>query len=151
LAKITLLINSIATPIQVGVYKSKKNIEKIEICGQTSEVLLKTLEKLMMQYEIEKIIYVNGPGSYMAIKLTYLILRTIEMLKGICFQGVSAFELNSGKPIKAMGLLYFTKEKETIMTQKFNKKIKQEFWLPDDLQVLSLDKENRPRYILPAV
>ena len=149
--EIVLLINPIAVPIQVGVYQDEKNIEKMEINGQTSEVLLEILEQLMERYQIAKIIYVNGPGSYMAIKLTYLMLRTVEMLRGICFEGVSAFELNDAKPIKAMGHLYFIKEKETIMTQKFDDKVKQEFWLPDDLRVLSLDKENRPHYILPAV
>lgn len=87
----------------------------------------------------------------MAIKLTYIMLRTIEMIRKIPFDGVSAFALNGGKPIKAMGNLYFTKEKETIMTKKFDESVKQEFWLPDDLSALSLDKENKPCYILPAV
>jgi len=151
LPDITVLINSIAVPIQVGIYREGKNIEKREIEGQTSEVLLETLEEIMEHYEIEKIIYVNGPGSYMAIKLTYLMLRTLEMVRAISFEGVSAFELNGGKPIKAMGNLYFIKEKETIMTQKFDEKVRQEFWLPDNLQALSLDRGNRPHYILPAV
>ncbi len=147
----TLLINSIAVPIQVGIYHADKCIEKHEIEGQTSEVLLRFLEAVLDKHQIKKIIYVNGPGSYMAIKLTYIMLRTIEMVRGIHFDGVSAFELNGDKPIKAMGNLYFTKEKETIMTQKFDDRVKQEFWLPDDLSALCLDKENTPHYILPAV
>ena len=147
----TLLINSIAVPIQVGIYDDGRCTEQHEIEGQTSEVLLRFLETVLDRYPIKKIIYVNGPGSYMAIKLTYIMLRTIEMVRGIHFDGVSAFELNGGKPIKAMGNLYFTKEKETIMTQKFDDKVKQEFWLPDDLRALSLEKENTPHYILPAV
>jgi tRNA A37 threonylcarbamoyladenosine modification protein TsaB len=138
-------------PIQVGIYDDGRCTEQHEIEGQTSEVLLRFLETVLDRYPIKKIIYVNGPGSYMAIKLTYIMLRTIEMVRGIHFDGVSAFELNGGNPIKAMGNLYFTKEKETIMTQKFDDKVKQEFWLPDNLSALSLEKENTPHYILPAV
>ena len=149
--KYTILINAIAVPLQLGLYSENRKITQLDIEGQTSEVLLAAVEKWLEEYEVERCIYVNGPGSYMAIKLTYLMLRTIEMIRGITFFGVSAFELNGGKPVKAMGNLYFTKEKETIMTQKFDDKVKQEFWLPDDLRVLSLEEENMPHYILPAV
>jgi len=151
LPKYTILINAIAVPLQLGLYSENRKITQLDIEGQTSEVLLAAVEKWLEEYEVERCIYVNGPGSYMAIKLTYLMLRTIEMIRGITFFGVSAFELNGGKPVKAMGNLYFTKEKETIMTQKFDDKVKQEFWLPDDLRVLSLEEENMPHYILPAV
>ena len=149
--KTTLLINTIAVPLQIGVYQANRPIEKMMLQGQTSEVLLPSVESLLAQYRVTEIYYVNGPGSYMAIKLTYIMLRTIERLRGIRFYGVSAFALNGGRPVKAMGNLYFTKEKETIITQKFDEKVTQEFWLPDDLSALSLEKENRPHYILPAV
>jgi len=151
LPKYTILINTIATPLQLGLYCADRKISAATTEGQTSESLLKAMEKWLDSYRVEKCIYVNGPGSYMAIKLTYLMLRTLEMVRGIPFFGISAFELNGGKPVKAMGNLYFTKEKETIMTKKFDEKVKQEFWLPDDLSALSLDRENKPHYILPAV
>jgi len=147
----TIVINSIAVPLQLGLYRENKKIVALEIEGQTSEVLLTAVEKWLSTYTVKHCIYVNGPGSYMAIKLTYIMLRTIEMIRKIPFDGVSAFAFNGGKPIKAMGNLYFTKEKETIMTKKFDESVKQEFWLPDDLSALSLDKENKPHYILPAV
>lgn len=146
-----ILVNSISSPIQIGLYENDKLIESITIEGHTSEVLLESVEKIFKDYNVDSIIYVNGPGSYMAIKLTYIMLRTIEMIKRIKFYGVSAFELNGLKPVKAMGNLYFIKEKETIITQKFDSKVKQEFWLPDDLSAISLDKDNKPHYILPAV
>ena len=151
LPKYTILLNTIAVPLQLGLYKEDAKISALSLEGQTSEVLLQAVEKWLDSYAIEKCIYVNGPGSYMAIKLTYLMLRTLEMVRGIPFFGVSAFELNGGKPVKAMGNLYFTKGKETIMTKKFDEKVKQEFWLPDNLSALSLDRENIPHYILPAV
>ena len=138
-------------PIQVGIYSAESCIDRYEIDGQTSAVLLQQMEKILEQYSVSRIIYVNGPGSYMAIKLTYIMLQTIKLIRGIEFEGCSAFELNGGKPVRAMGSLYFIKEKETIITKKFDEKVKQEFWLPDDLSTIVLDTDNKPHYALPAV
>ncbi len=146
----TLLINPLSSPLQIGCYMDDKLICTEELEGKASDVLLATLEMLMDKYDIERIIYANGPGSYMAIKLTYITLKTIEILRGIPFDACSAFELNNGRPIKAMGKLYFVKEKETIITQKFDEAIKQEFGLPDYLGTLALERENTPLYIIPA-
>ena len=147
----TLLINSIATPIQLGIYADDTLAESIELEGKSSDVLVEAVYDLMEQKNITKIIYANGPGSYMAIKLTYIMLQTIKMIKNIDFYAVSGFELNDNKTIKALGKLYFVKEKETIITQKFDEDIKQEFWLPQSLSALSLRDDNLPEYTLPAV
>lgn len=146
-----VLINSIAVPIQVGIYKNQQCIKQQEIEGQTSDVLLQYMEDVLEQYDVSKIIYVNGPGSYMAIKLTYIMLQTIKLIRKIPFEGCSAFEFNVGQPVRAMGNLYFIKEKETIITKKFDEKIMQKFRLPDNLSALVFEKDNRPQYILPAV
>ena len=138
-------------PLQVGVYSDEGCVDRYEIDGQTSAVLLQQMEKIFEQYSVSRIIYVNGPGSYMAIKLTYIMLQTIKLIRGIEFDGCSAFELNGGKPVRAMGSLYFIKEKETIITKKFDEKVKQEFWLPDNLSAIVLEMDNKPQYILPAV
>ena len=87
----------------------------------------------------------------MAVKLTYIILKTIEIIKKIPFEGCSAFALNGNKPVKAMGNLYFVKEKETIITQKFDQAIPQKFSLPSSLETLAIDKASTPNYVLPAV
>ncbi len=151
MSKCTMLINSISVPIQIGIYVDDMIVESIKLEGHTSDVLIENVDKIMQKMDITKIIYANGPGSYMAIKLTYIMLKTIKMIKGIDFYGISGFELNANAPIKAMGKLYFIKEKETIITNKFEEDIKQEFWLPSDLSVISLQKENLPHYMLPAV
>ncbi|MGC9351439.1 MAG: hypothetical protein ACP5D3_05580 [Sulfurovum sp.] len=87
----------------------------------------------------------------MAIKLTYIMLKTIEIIKGIPCLGCSAFALNDGAPIKAMGNLYFTKEKETIITKKIEQPVDAAFALPQSIHDLPLDEESTPEYILPAV
>ncbi|AKF24323.1 hypothetical protein YH65_02125 [Sulfurovum lithotrophicum] len=149
--KFQLLIISIATPLLVGVYREGELIEEISSDQKTSEILLPLITEIMERYSIESIIYTRGPGSYMAIKLTYIMLKTIEILRDIPCYGCSAFLLNGGRPIKAIGKLYFIKEKETIITKKYEQPPETEFGLPQRIHDLELDEESTPEYLLPAV
>ncbi len=151
LSKYEILIISISSPLLIGVYKDGKLIETVENSGKTSEVLLKILTELLSKYNYSNIIYTSGPGSYMAIKLTYIILRSLEILKEISFDACEAFELNKQEPIKAMGKLYFIKEKNTIITKKFDEVLEQRFTLPSMLSEVTILDNNKPLYILPAV
>jgi tRNA A37 threonylcarbamoyladenosine modification protein TsaB len=146
-----LLIISISSPLLLGVYEEDSLIETISSDLKTSEILLPLIKKCLDKYDISKIIYTRGPGSYMAIKLTYIILRTIEIMRGIKCVGCSGFTLNGGEPIKAIGNLYFIKEKETIITKKYEQPVNVKFTLPQSIQDLELDEESIPDYILPAV
>ena len=135
----------------VGCYEDDILVESVVDDGKTSNVLLPIIDKMLKKYDIDYIIYANGPGSYMAIKITYVTLKTIEILKGIELKACSAFELNNNKPIKAIGSLYFIKEKETIITKKLDAPTDSEFILPTSIQDLNLDEESLPNYLLPAV
>ncbi|CAA6819358.1 MAG: TsaB protein, required for threonylcarbamoyladenosine (t(6)A) formation in tRNA [uncultured Sulfurovum sp.] len=149
--KYTLLIISISSPILVGVYEDGLLIKKIESTKKTSEILLPIIVKELDLYDISNIIYTRGPGSYMAIKLTYIILKTIEITRNIHCIGCSGFLLNDNKPIKAIGNLYFIKEKETIITKKYEQPVNINFILPQSIHDLPIDEESTPEYILPAV
>jgi len=151
LSSYQILILSISSPLLIGVYKNGQLIEKIETKEKTSEILLRKLTELSLKYNYSHVIYTNGPGSYMAIKLTYITLRSLEILKGITFSGCNAFDLNGNKPIKAVGKLYFIKEKETIITKKFDEAVEQRFELPSMLSEVTIINDNKPMYILPAV
>lgn len=146
-----LLIISIASPLILGVYEDDMLIQTISSDKKTSEVLLPLVKECLDRYDISTIIYTRGPGSYMAIKLTYIILKTIEIMQGIKCVGCSGFALNGGEPIKAVGNLYFIKEKETIITKKYEQPVNVKFTLPQSIQDLELDEESTPDYILPAV
>ena len=146
-----ILIVSIASPLLIGVYKDGVLIETVEKEEKTSEILLKILTELSLKYNYSRIVYTSGPGSYMAIKLTYITLRSLEILKEIPFDACEAFELNRNTPIKAMGKLYFIKEKETIITKKFDEVLEQRFSLPSMLSEVTILDNNKPLYILPAV
>ena len=147
----TILIISISSPLLIGVYKDGGLVETISSTQKTSETLLKVLMELSEKYHYHNLLYTNGPGSYMAIKLTYITLRSLEILKGISFKGCNAFDLNANKPIKAMGKLYFIKENNTIITKKFDEAVEQRFELPSLLSDVTILNDNRPLYILPAV
>jgi len=147
----TLLIISISSPLLIGVYEDDTLIETHISEKKTSEILLPLLLKCLEKYDISKIIYTRGPGSYMAIKLTYIMLKTIEITRGIQCFGCSGFTLNGNKPIKAIGNLYFIKEKETIITKKYEQPVNALFRLPQSIHDLELDEESTPEYSLPAV
>jgi len=133
------------------VYEDGKLIESISRDEKTSEILLPMITAYLERYNISKIIYTRGPGSYMAIKLTYIILKTIEITRGIVCMGCSGFALNGGQPIKAIGNLYFIKEKETIITKKYEQPVNANFALPQSIHDLEIDEESTPEYNLPAV
>jgi len=133
------------------VYEDDKLVESISRDEKTSEILLPLITEYLERYNISKIIYTRGPGSYMAIKLTYVILKTIEITRGIVCMGCSGFALNSGQPIKAIGNLYFIKEKETIITKKYEQPVNANFALPQSIHDLEIDEESTPEYNLPAV
>jgi tRNA A37 threonylcarbamoyladenosine modification protein TsaB len=147
----TLLIISLSSPLLLGVYEDDILIESISSDKKTSEILIPIIHTLLDKYPIGKIIYTKGPGSYMAIKLTYIILKTIEIIRGIQCFGCSGFAFNGGKPIKAIGNLYFIKEKETIITKKYEQAVNVSFVLPQSIHDLVVDEESIPEYNLPAV
>ncbi|BAF72917.1 hypothetical protein [Sulfurovum sp. NBC37-1] len=149
--KFQLLIISIASPLLVGVYREGELIEEISSDKKTSEVLLPIITEMLERYSVESIIYTRGPGSYMAIKLTYIMLKTIEIVRNIPCYGCSAFMVNGGQPVKAIGKLYFIKEKETIITKKYEQPPVTKFALPQRIHDLELDEESTPEYVLPAV
>jgi len=147
----TLVIVSLSSPLLLGVYQNDILIKNYSSDKKTSEILLLLITEVLGTYRINKIIYTRGPGSYMAIKLTYIMLKTIEITKGIPCFGCSGFAFNQGLPIKALGNLYFIKEKETIITKKYKQPVDASFALLETISDLILDSESIPEYKLPAV
>jgi len=147
----TLLIISISSPLLLGVYEEDRLIETFSSEMKTSEILLPLITDILKKYPVSKMIYTRGPGSYMAIKLTYIMLKTLEIVRDIPCYGCSGFALNGGEPIKAIGNLYFIKEKETIITKKYEQPVNAPFALPQSIHDLEIDEESTPEYSLPAV
>jgi len=135
----------------VGIYRDGKLIEESSYHEKTSEILLVALEYYLERYPIDRVIYTRGPGSYMAIKIAFVMLKTLEIVRGIPCFGCLGFAFNDQQPIKAINDLYFVKEKETIITKKIPILPKIDFKLPPTLDLIVIDSEATPLYILPAV
>lgn len=147
----TLLILSISSPLLIGVYQNGKLIETVKSSKKISEILLDLVAGFLKKYPVSNIVYTRGPGSYMSIKLTYIILKTIEIVEKIPFSGCSAFAVNGGRPVKAIGKLYFVKEGNIVKTEKFDNPVPQIYELPESLENLPIDEEAIPDYMMPAV
>ena len=74
---IEILAITISNPLLVGVYENKKLIVEHKLDGKTSDLLPSLFTKLLDEYDINTITYVNSPGSFMAIKVAYIFLKTI--------------------------------------------------------------------------
>ena len=146
-----VLIISISSPFLIGLYCDKQLVQEWSSDQKISDALLPLLMPILDAHDINSIIYTSGPGSHMATKLTFVTLKTIEIAKGIPCIGCSGFDCNDNRPIRAMGNLYFVKEKETIITKKFDEAPNMSFALPKNIQDLRLDLDGMPLHILPAV
>lgn len=149
---IEVLVISISNPLLIGVYKNKELVEEFKVEGLTSDLLPITFNQIIKKYDISRINYVNTPGSYMAIKVAYVFLKTICISKNIDFYACSGFEFNENSPIKALGKKYFINENDTIKVDFLDKDTKiQDFKLPKFLKGINFSSKTLPIYNLPAV
>ena len=151
--KVDILVIPIAVPILIGVYEDNILIKTINKDGKTSDILPEIIDQLLQEFEITNIFYVNGPGSYMAIKIGYIFLKTISIVKNITFKATSGFNFNNNSPIKALGKKYFFNGNDGKIEVKFltdNDKL-EEFSLPKHLEKNIFYNDCLPNYNLPAV
>jgi len=137
----------------IGIYKNNKLFKTIEKEGKTSDTLPLVFEDLLKDITIDEIYFVNGPGSYMAIKVAYIFLKTFSQIKNIPFFACSGFEVNHNSPIKALGKKYFVLDKNGIIkleTINLNTKV-DNFYLPNNLDSIKFSNNTLPNYHLPSV
>jgi len=150
---VSVLVISISSPILIGIYKNNILIDTLSSEGKTSDILPSIFNILLQKYNISKIFYVNGPGSYMAIKIAYVFLKTISITKKIPLKAVSGFEFNENSPIKALGEKYFFNGQNDKITIDFIEDLEElkDFKLPSDISNISFSEDTLPNYHLPAV
>ena len=149
---IEILVITISNPLLIGVYENKKLIKEHKLDGKTSDLLPSLFEELLKEYEIKRIIYVNSPGSFMAIKVAYIFLKTICIIKDIKFLAIDGFEFNQNSPIKALGKKYFIKDQNKVKVDFLEKDcIIHDFNLPTSIEKYNFNEETLPIYNLPAV
>jgi tRNA A37 threonylcarbamoyladenosine modification protein TsaB len=149
---IEILVITISNPLLIGVYENKKLIVEYKLDGKTSDLLPGLFSKLLEKYDIKRIIYVNSPGSFMAIKVAYIFLKTISITKNIELRAVHGFEFNENSPIKALGKKYFINHENEIKVDFLEKDcIIFDFKLPMCIEKYNFNEETLPIYNLPAV
>lgn len=102
----------------------------------------------MQEFEISGLIYANGPGSFMGIKVAYVIFKTISIVKKCEFCAVSGFELNENQPIRANKILSFVPLDGKIMLKKLPAV---SLKLPLNLLNLKLNNDTLPDYVISEI
>lgn len=151
LKKVDILLIALSSPIQIGVYENNTLIDTISTKEKSSDALPKIFDNIFKKYEVEKLFYANGPGSFMAIKVAYVFLKSISIIKKIPLFATDAFYFNENNPIKAIGKLYFVKILSEIKTQKLETAPEALFKLPDELEYDEFTKIATPLYMIGAV
>ena len=149
--RVDILLVALASPILVGVYEDGALIEEIRSHQRSSEALPGIYEALLKKYEIDSFIYTNGPGSFMSIKVAYIFLRSLGILKDIPLYAMDAFCCNGNRPIKAVGKLHFVKIQDKIETRKFDEVQRNSFELPKTLDKRQISSDSAPMYVIGAV
>ena len=149
---IEVLVISISKPLLIGIYENKKLVKEHKLEGKTSDLLPALFSNILKEFDIKRINYVNSTGSYMAIKVAYIFLKTISISKDIELMACNGFEFNENSPIKALGKKYFTQDKDGIKVDFLEKDdIIRDFKLPNNIDVINFNKQTLPIYNLPAV
>ncbi len=151
LKDVDVVVIALSSPIHIGIYYQKELIKSIVSYEKSSEELPKIFERLFEEYSIKKLFYANGPGSFMAIKVSYIFLKSLSILKDIPLYATDAFYFNNNAPIKAIGKLYFVKVASEIKTQKLLEAPESKFMLHDLLEYSEFSTSTPPLYMIGAV
>jgi tRNA A37 threonylcarbamoyladenosine modification protein TsaB len=138
--------------LRIGIFHNNELIKEFESSKKTSDILPTLFNEILNNYELNALYFAKGPGSFMAIKVTYIFLKTLSITKNIPIFACDGFEFNNNQPIKATGTLYFMKKDDRIIAQKIeSKKLDLNFYIPATLNKEIFDTNIEPLYVLPAV
>ena len=151
LKKVDILLVALTSPIKIGIYEDGKLLETIESREKSSDVLPLIFKDIFKKYTPQNLFYANGPGSFMAIKVAYIFLKSLSILKKIPLFAIDAFYFNENQPIKAIGKLYFVKIASEIKTQKLDTVPEVNFQLPCRLNHEEFSTNTTPLYMIGAV
>jgi len=148
---VDILVVALGSPFLIGLYEDKKLFQIIKSEKHTSDELPRWFKLFDEKYNIEKLFYAKGPGSFMSIKVAYIFLKSFAVLKNIQLLATDAFYFNDNNPIKAVGKLYFVKINNQIDTIKVEDIQKSEFVLPKTLVYRDFGLDVIPQYGINAI
>ena len=145
------VVIALTSPVIIGIYKDGVLVERLESARQSSEALPELFAHILKKYRLAHLVYAKGPGSFMAIKIAYLYLKTLSIVRGIRLLAADAFYFNGNRPLKAVGKLYFVKMASSIETKKFETPVEADFRLPSQLNLNDFSDDVLPYYGIGAV
>ncbi len=149
---IRFLFLTVSSPFSLGVYKDDKLIKKYEKDGKASDVLPAIIDEALKNFKADEIYYTNGPGNHMSLKIAYVCLKSLAIIKKIPLYGVSPFVFNNNSPIKAFGNSYFVSNTGKIELIGFEEEPSLTFaTLPHELEADKLKDSDEPLFLLPPV
>ena len=151
---IDVLVISIANPLLIGIYQDKYLVKQYSKNGKTSDILPLLFDEILKVYNIKGYYYVNGPGSYMAIKVCYIFLKTLSIAQGKTLMATDGFVFNNNSAIKALGNKYFfknTKTNQEIYLDTLQNNTIEPFRLPSLLDTDIFSDDILPKYCLPVI
>jgi hypothetical protein len=134
-----------------GVYDKNSLIKEYKSDEPASEALPKIFDEILHDYDIGALFYINTPGSFMSIKVSYVFLKSLSIAVKAPLFACEGFAFNGNAPIKALGSQWFFKEKEGIVLKPNPAEEASSFALPFVLDKNMFSTESEPLYILPAV
>ncbi|HOI83849.1 MAG TPA: hypothetical protein PKW30_06030 [Campylobacterales bacterium] len=149
---IRFLFLTVSSPFRLGVYENDELQKEYIKEGKASDVLPVMIDEALRDHSVDEIYYTNGPGNHMSLKIAYVCLKTISIIKKIPFYGISPFDFNGNLPIKAFGNSYFVYEAGRISLKVFeNTAVVGEPVLPTICDFAAVQGVPEPLFILPAV
>jgi tRNA A37 threonylcarbamoyladenosine modification protein TsaB len=145
------LVIALSSPVLVGIYKDGILVEEIKNEGMSSDILAEIFDSLLERYTFSHLMYAKGPGSFMGIKVTYIFLKTLSIARKIPLLATDAFFFNQNSPIKAVGKLYFVKNRTTIELEPLTSPEIIGFELPKTIKLDKFNSDNLPYYGIDAV
>jgi len=149
---IQFLFLTVTSPFSLGVYSGGKLIKSYESQGKASDVLPIMIDEALMEFAPDEIYYSNGPGNHMALKIAFVCLRALSIIRKIPLYGVSPFVFNDGSAIKAFGNSYFVPTLDKISIEIFEgEQTFPSVVLPCDINFEDMKGSNEPLFLLPPV
>jgi len=146
-----VVVIALSSPLLIGIYEEGRLVAQMQSDEPSSEALPKIFASILETYTVRTLIYAKGPGSFMAIKVAYIFLKTLAIAKGYAFRATDAFFFNENRPIKAIGKLCFVKNSDTIETRPFDEVPPGSFTLPQQICIDDFDVDTLPFYGIGAV
>ena len=139
------MVLSLCSPTQIGVYKNGKLSYALRSEEKAGDYLACAFSDILQkEKKIDEILYANGPGSFLGLKLAYLFLSALAMTQAVNFFAIDIFEIT--REVPANKGFVFIKNKGSISTVSGSLSC---ILLPKHIDNLSKSSDLEPFYFLP--